>query len=213
LLFSFVISMTRAACDEDPRTEKERRTEGIKKMKKLLIPFSRSQRGRAIIYWTLTLPVAFENTAGAMWVFAPLLPGIKHLHSSAVFAEYLHLMLAHLGYPQYFKFILGPWQLACAAVLVAPRLPRAKEWAYIGAFFNYSSAFLSHFFAGDRPEIGAAVLAAFTIISWALRPSDRGLLESAPVRNVPAMPWISAACILLLLLTLSFLWLPKLPVP
>ena len=182
-------------------------------MKRSVAPFSRPERGPTIIYWIFTLPVIFENSAGAMWVFAPLLPGINHLHSSAVFAEYLHLMLAHLGYPQYFKFILGPWQLACAAVLVAPRLPRAKEWAYIGAFFNYSSAFLSHFFAGDHPEIGAAVLAAFTVISWALRPSDRRLVESTPVRNVCALPWISAVSILLLLLALSFFWFPKLPVP
>jgi len=65
--------------------------------------------------------VAFENAAGAMWVFLPLIPGINQLHASSVFAEYLHTMLAHLGYPQYFKYILGPWQLSCAAALVAPR--------------------------------------------------------------------------------------------
>ncbi len=52
-------------------------------------------------------------------------------------------------------------QLACAAALLAPRLPHVKEWAYTGAFFNYSSALVSHLFAGDPPDISAAVLGVF----------------------------------------------------
>ena len=79
---------------------------------------------RPVAYWTCTQLVAFENAAGAMWTFLPVIPGINRLHAAWVFAEYLGFMLAHLGYPQYFKYILGPWQLACAAALLAPRLPR-----------------------------------------------------------------------------------------
>ena len=59
--------------------------------------------------------------------------------------EYLHVLLTHLGYPQYFMNITGAWQLACAAALMAPRrFPLVKEWAYAGAFFDHSSAFISH---------------------------------------------------------------------
>jgi hypothetical protein len=123
--------------------------------------------------------------------------------------QYLRVTLAHLGYPQYFQYILGPWQLACAAVLLAPRLPRIKEWAYIGAFFNYSSAFISHLFAGDRPDIAAAVMAVLAVASWALRPPDRRLAGSGPVQETRAVSWAGAAGILALLLVLSLFWLPK----
>ncbi len=132
-----------------------------------------------------------------MWVFLRL--------------EYLRVMLAHLGYPQYFSYILGPWQLACAAALLAPRLPRVKEWAYAGAFFNYSSAFVSHLFAGDRPDIGSAVMVVLTVISWALRPPDRRLSESMPSGETSALSWIAPAAILGLLLILSLLRLPQVP--
>ena len=171
--------------------------------------FKRAGRVRLIGYWTFTLPVAFENAAGSMWVFLPLIPKINQSHPALVFNEYLRMSLAHLGYPHYFRYILGPWQLACAAVLLAPRLPRVKEWAYGGAFFNYSSAVISHSFAGDRLEIGAAVMAAFTVVSWALRPPDRRLAASGPVDNATASAWIGAAGILALLLILSLFWLPK----
>jgi hypothetical protein len=132
-----------------------------------------------------------------MWVFLRL--------------EYLRVMLAHLGYPQYFSYILGPWQLACAAALLAPRLPRVKEWAYAGAFFNYSSAFVSHLSAGDRPDIGSAVMAVLTVISWALRPPDRRLSESMPSGETSALSWVTPAAILGLMLILSLLRLPQVP--
>lgn len=166
---------------------------------------------RPIAYWTFTLAVAFENAAGSMWVFSPLIPGINRLQATAVFAEYLRVMLAHLGYPPYFQYILGPWQLACAAALLAPRLPRVKEWAYVGAFFNYSSAFVSHLFAGDRPDLAAALMAVLTVASWALRPPERRLLEAKPPGKSGVWSWMASAAILVLLLILSFLWLPPIP--
>ncbi len=168
--------------------------------------FNRADRIRTIAYWTFTLPVAFENAAGSMWVFLQL--------------DYLRVMFAHLGYPQYFGYILGPWQLACAAALLAPRLPRVKEWAYGGAFFNYSSAFVSHLSVGDRPDIGSsfgyavigsAVYAVLTVISWALRPSDRRLAESMPVGETSVVSWVASAVILGLMLILSLFLLPHAP--
>lgn len=171
----------------------------------------RTDRMRTIAYWTFTLPVAFENAAGAMWVFLPLIPRINQLHPSSIFAEYLGAMLAHLGYPPYFKYILGPWQLACAAALIAPRLRRVKEWAYAGAFFNYSSAFTSHLFAGDGPNIQAAIFAVLTVFSWALRPADRRLAESAPVGETGGLSWVASVVILGTLLILSLFWLRHVP--
>jgi hypothetical protein len=169
---------------------------------------TRFDRMRTSAYWTATILVAFENSAGAMWVFLPLIPRFSHTNTALVFAEYLRTMLAHLGYSPYFKYILGPWQLACAAALVTPRLARVKEWAYFGAFLNYSSAFISHQFAGDRPDIASGALAVLTIIAWALRPPDRRLAASTPDGGTSVSSWATSAGILVLLLILSLFWLP-----
>lgn len=160
-----------------------------------MVNVTRIGRGREIAYWASTLAVAFENAAGGMWLLTQ--------------AKYLRMSLTHLGYPNYFQYILGPWQLACAATVLAPRSPRVKEWAYAGAFFNYSSAFVSHLFSGDRPDIGSAVMAVFTVISWASRPADRRLPCSAQDDSASASEWFKAAIILALLLILSLFWSPK----
>jgi hypothetical protein len=168
-------------------------------------------RRRLIAYWLFTLPIAFENAAGAMWVFSQFIPGINQTRAASVFAEYLRVMLGHLGYPLYFQYLLGPWQLACAAALLAPGLPRVKEWAYAGAFFNYSAAFVSHAFAGDSPDVASAVFAVLTVVSWALRPADRRVEATKSMANTTPSSWIAAAGLLLLLLIMSFTWLPPVP--
>jgi hypothetical protein len=80
--------------------------------------------------------------------------------------------LAHLGYPTYFATILGTWELLGAAAIVAPDLPRVKEWAYAGTFFTLTGAALSHAASGDplvRVLVPLVVLGA-VVMSWALRP-------------------------------------------
>lgn len=134
-----------------------------------------------------------------MWVYVPLIPGLNRLHTAHAFAQYLHVMLAHLGYPEYFKYILGSWQLACAITLIWPRLARAKEWAYIGAFINYSSACVSHAFVGDGLDAAALVMGVLTFVSWALR----------PVRAKGEISWASAAALLATLVFLAFFYVPR----
>jgi hypothetical protein len=71
-----------------------------------------------------------------------------------------------------------------AAVLLAPGLPRLKEWAYAGMFFELTGAALSHLAMGDSLDIIATpcILAACAVASWALRPQDRVLgVLSLPV--------------------------------
>ncbi len=80
--------------------------------------------------------------------------------------------LAHLGYPTYFATILGAWELLGAAAIVAPELPRVKEWAYAGMFFALSGAALSHAASGDpvgKVLVPLMVLGAVAV-SWTLRP-------------------------------------------
>jgi hypothetical protein len=163
--------------------------------------FGRSNKIRLIAYWIFTLFVVFENTAGFVWTVLKI--------------DYLSVSLAHLGYQQYFANILGPWQLACAAALIAPRFPLVKEWAYAGAFFNYSSAFISHIFVHDGPDkwIASVVFAVFTVASWALRPADRRLARPNVVKGTGALSWIIPIVVLILLAVLALLTLPKAPAP
>lgn len=82
-----------------------------------------------------------------------------------------------LGYPPYIITILGPFKILGAIVLAVPGLPRLKEWAYAGFFFDFSGAFLSHFYNGDSIDlILPALVAVFILLgSYFLRPESRRL--------------------------------------
>ena len=83
--------------------------------------------------------------------------------------------ITRLGYPMYVVTMLGVWKVLGAGVLVAPRLPRLKEWAYAGVMFDLTGAAISQA-AGDT-GVGHIVwplgLAALALVSWALRPESR----------------------------------------
>lgn len=119
--------------------------------------------GKTIGYWA---------TAG---LFSLALTG------SAIFGlmsppEYL-AELEKLRFPSWFGQYLGAWKLAGVAVVLAPGLPRLKEWAYAGFTISLTSAFVAHLGAGDA--IGEAmpplVLLGLGLASWALRPPSRRL--------------------------------------
>jgi uncharacterized membrane protein YphA (DoxX/SURF4 family) len=85
--------------------------------------------------------------------------------------------LAHLGYPAYFAMLIGTWKVLGGMALLAPRLPRLKEWAYAGVFFDLTGAAISHAASGDpAPRVlMPLVMAALAIASWSLRPQSRKL--------------------------------------
>jgi hypothetical protein len=62
-------------------------------------------------------------------------------------------------------------------VLLAPKLPRLKEWAYAGFTFNLVCALVAHAAAGDRASQFVAPVGALVILgaSWWLRPATRRL--------------------------------------
>jgi hypothetical protein len=89
----------------------------------------------------------------------------------------------HLGYPDYFMTILGVSYVLAGLALLAPGVPRLREWAYAGLVFNYTGAAVSHLAARDGPEtlIAPIMFGILTIASWSLHPPDRREL-SAPGR-------------------------------
>lgn len=102
----------------------------------------------------------------------------------------------HLGYPAYFAALLGGWKLLGAIALTVPGIPRVKEWAYAGFFFDLTSAALAHAAVGDSTLdiVTPLVFLALVATSWALRPASRTLpsrgATAKPVAlgNVPATP-------------------------
>lgn len=84
-------------------------------------------------------------------------------------------MITKLGYPVYFLTILGVWKLLGAVVVLIPRFPVIKEWAYAGFFFAMSGAIISHIALHDSiSEIfPPLLLLVLTIVSWYFRPADR----------------------------------------
>jgi hypothetical protein len=161
----------------------------------------RTYRIPIVAYWVTTLLVAQEMVAGSVWAFLRL--------------EYVRVNLTHLGYPLYLLNILGFWEFPCAVALLVPRFGRLKEWAYAGAFFNYSGAVASHAFVGDGPDkwgfpLAFAVLA---LASWALRPPDRRTIAASPATTTPVLAWVVPIVVIGVLLVISLLTLPKGPNP
>jgi hypothetical protein len=95
--------------------------------------------------------------------------------------------LAHLGYPAYFATILGTWELLGAAAIVAPEVPRVKEWAYAGMLFALSGAALSHAASGDPvgKVLAPLVVLGAVGVSWTLR-SRATVLRSSRSMEVHA---------------------------
>ena len=120
---------------------------------------------KKVAYWTITIILAFCILSGGA-------------------AEAVHMqanvdgIVVRLGYPLYFLTLIGIWKVLGAIVILVPRLPRLKEWAYAGIFFNVTGAAFSHAAVGDYGVYAFHVLinlffAALVIASWALRPPSR----------------------------------------
>ncbi|MEU7896275.1 DoxX family protein [Nonomuraea sp. NPDC049152] len=93
-----------------------------------------------------------------------------------------------LGYPGYFLFIIGFWKVLSPAAILSRGFGRLKEWAYAGAFFNFSGAVISHLVSGSEwYHVAYTSLFTFcTLASWALRPHNRVLGDLYP--QVPMDP-------------------------
>jgi uncharacterized membrane protein YphA (DoxX/SURF4 family) len=131
---------------------------------------------RTVFYWLATSLTAFVFLSG----------GIADIVQPSVVIEGMTL----LGYPAYFATILGIWKVVGGAVVLAPRLPLIKEWAYAGMLFNLTGAAASHAAVGDPPGkiITPLIILLIVAASWALRPASRMLSGiSLPSRAAASM--------------------------
>jgi hypothetical protein len=116
---------------------------------------------RLVAYWTTTGVLAAECFVGGVMGALRLQP--------------LKDVATHLGYPPYFMTILGVCYVSAGVVLLAPRLPLVKEWAYAGLMFIYTGATASQIWVGDdgKALVGPLLFVGLTVASWALRPQRR----------------------------------------
>lgn len=133
---------------------------------------------KSTFYWIATIPLALSIFTGGIAEVVRLKGNVDGM--------------VLLGYPPYFLTILGTWKVLGATAILLPGIPRLKEWAYAGIFFNVTGAAASHLFMHDY-GIGAfhvvvnVVFAAMVIASWALRPQSRALGDPlAFLSNKPA---------------------------
>ena len=118
------------------------------------------------VYWVSTVLLALGVLSGGV--------------SQATHQQDTIAGILRLGYPLYFITLLGIWKVFGAIVILIPRFPRLKEWAYAGIFFEMTGASFSHFMCDDYGAyafhlIVPLLFAILAILSWALRPNGRTL--------------------------------------
>jgi uncharacterized membrane protein YphA (DoxX/SURF4 family) len=123
---------------------------------------ARRHRGTST-YWVVTAVVVGECAVG----------GTMDLFRMPPF----YPVMIDLGYPSYLATILGTAKILAAVVVLAPGLPRLKEWAYAGILINMIGAAASHVATHQSIDnlIAPGMFAALAILSWALRPPTRRL--------------------------------------
>ena len=86
--------------------------------------------------------------------------------------------MTHLGYPVYLLTLLGAWKILGVIVVLMPKFPLLKEWAYAGFFFVMTAAIFSHVALGDSviAILPALLLLVLTVVSWYFRPADRKMM-------------------------------------
>jgi hypothetical protein len=130
-----------------------------------------SARAISIAYWICTALTAFFFVSGGL-AYALAVPDVVN-----------GVML--FGFPLYFVRLLGVWKVLGGLAIVAPGLPRLKEWAYAGMFIDLTGASVASATMGA--SIGAEwwhvwaplMVAAIMFGSWALRPASRRLAGPA----------------------------------
>ncbi len=129
------------------------------------IPLIMSKRN-TIIYWVSTLWLALGMLSS----------GIVQVLKLQTEVDFI----THLGYPVYFLMLLGVWKILGVIVILIPKRPLWKEWAYAGFFFTMSGALFSHLAVGGPiTELFPATLLLFlTVVSYCFRPQDRKIVQA-----------------------------------
>ena len=116
-----------------------------------------------IIYWVATIWLALGMTSTAIVQLIQLDEEVTNFTT--------------IGFPIYLMTLIGVLKLLGVMVILLPKLPLLKEWAYAGFFFTMLGATYAHLAVNDDPIslFGPILLCALTLLSWYFRPLDRKL--------------------------------------
>lgn len=119
-------------------------------------------KAKSIGYWVTTGVLVFCMTGGIFELLS-----VKTTIDGII----------RLGYPPYIIPALGLGKVLAIITILWPGVPRLKEWAYAGIFFNMLGAVVSHVAHHDPAWVlvVTVTIAAITLASWALRPRNRRL--------------------------------------
>ncbi|MES2830330.1 MAG: DoxX family protein [Bacteroidota bacterium] len=123
---------------------------------------------KKIIYWIATIWLALGMTSTGIVQILKLKDDTEKM--------------SNLGYPLYLLTLLGIWKILGVVVVLIPKFPLLKEWAYAGFFFTMTGAAFSHI-AMHSPIteiLPSLLLLILTLVSWYCRPANRML---TPVAN------------------------------
>src|SRR5882762_10947653 len=132
-----------------------------------------------------------KDKKAAYWIATVFVVCIMAISGALAISHAAPMMkaLAHLGYPVYFSDLLGVGKLAGVCVLLAPGMPRLKEWAYVAFGITVLSASYSHFSSGDGlMALEPLVTFAALVVSYLMRPASKVHLFGS------SQSTLSAAC-------------------
>src|SRR5678816_3179108 len=116
---------------------------------------------RSIAYWATTALVGAITLSAAFTYLTAAPAALENFR--------------HVGYPQQLRVLLGIGKLAGTIVLLLPRLPALKEWAYAGFTFMWIAAAVAHYLAGDGALfLLPLVLLGALAVSYVTRSASRG---------------------------------------
>jgi hypothetical protein len=117
---------------------------------------------RKVAYWGSTAIAALVLLMGASY-----LTGSEQVVSG----------FAKAGYPQHLRIVLGIVKPLAAIVLLMPGFVVLKEWAYAGATFAWTMAFISAYTLGDKTWVLPPLLLVILAVSYLTRPANRRVAQ------------------------------------
>jgi DoxX-like family len=115
---------------------------------------SMTQKNRRVPYWATTIPLAIIFLVTGLGNLLPF----DHIAGD----------MMRLGYPVYFRQLLGVWKLLGAMAILAPAPRMIKEWAYAGMFFDLSGAIVSRLSIGESVS-GVVIPALVALLLFSSR--------------------------------------------
>ena len=127
--------------------------------------------------------IAYWGTTGLVGIVT-LAAGVSYLSGAHEAVENFR----HVGYPQQLRVLLGIGKLGGALVLLLPRLPALKEWAYAGFTFMWIAATVAHYLAADGKAFMPVALLGMLAVSYVTRSAERGGFATSQAYGSSPLP-------------------------